>query len=429
MSLNDALHGLDFLKSDKKDESYWEKIGKLFLTRPGLVHLNTGTQCPMLVPVYETIVQHERASQEDFLRYHKSVFTMHRKALLREKLAAFCGAKPHEVAFTSGVTEGISFGVFGQKMSPGDEIVYTNHDHWAVGNPAILRAYREGLGVRVVDLSAKQLHPCTDPGEIVQRVKESLTSRTRLLLFCHINYTDGLVMPVREICDLAREKGVITCVDGAQGPGMLNVDVRALGCDMYVGASYKWMLGPGGLGFLYIREELEPTLTPILYRGCIDGRSMLGPMNDEDQAYAACYPGAARFEIRGAISPPALEAFGVAMDVHSSIGKDAIEHRTQYLATFVSNKLSDIPGVEVFRPIPSNMRSALVAFRIRGVPTNIVTDRLYTDHGILTRHITLPQIDWDANRVSMHMFVAQGEAEKFICAVQAISAGRNLGVS
>ena len=101
----------------------------------------------------------------------------------------------------------------------------------------------------MVDLPSAKFHPPKDPSVIIDAYEQAITRRTKMISLCHVNYTDGCVLPIREICDLARSRGILTLVDGAHPPGMMDLDISSLGCDMYAGACHKWMLAAQLTGF------------------------------------------------------------------------------------------------------------------------------------------------------------------------------------
>lgn len=402
-------------------EAFWEQVSRRIMVRPGVIHLNTGTQAPLLDSAYQALVQSELEMSQHLHSYLKRVkFEYDTKSKVRTRFASLVKAGAHEVALSAGVTESMATGIFALRMQPGDEIVYTNHCHSSVGNPVLLRAFREGLRVKVVDLSSPEIHPYRDPGVILNQVKKALSPRTRLLAFCHINYTDGCVMPVKEICELARNRGIVTCVDGAQGVGMLDVDLHALGCDMYVGAMYKWLMGPHALGFFYARSDIHDRIMPLIYRGPIDGKQMLGPMTDEDRHTLARFPGIAKLEMRGGLSFPAVDALSETLDFHFQVGPRKIQERVIYLSEYVAKKLRKIPGVDIMSSRVPSLRSGLVAFRVRGVPTTKLTALLDSKYNILIREITHSEVNWDVNRVSMHVFVTMAQTNKFLEAIEDI---------
>ena len=143
---------------------------------------------------------------------------------VHEKLADFVGANANEVALMNNTTDGMITGTWGPVIESGDEIVFTNHDHGGGANPVLQRAHRDGLNVKIIDIADRKFHPAGSPDDYLKVFEAALTPKSKLLSFCHINYTDGGILPVKEICEMARARGVLTIVDGAQPPGMMKFD-------------------------------------------------------------------------------------------------------------------------------------------------------------------------------------------------------------
>ncbi|MEE9253325.1 MAG: aminotransferase class V-fold PLP-dependent enzyme, partial [Pseudomonadales bacterium] len=253
------------------DEALWGWVADQFLIRNEVAYMNTGTRGPSPRSVYEAQIEAIRASNVDRLSYARYVYDTDFRDGLREKMATFLGCKPSEVAFTNNTTEGMAFGTNGPDLERGDEILCTNHDHSSGAQPIHLRAARQGLQVKMLDLSDARFHPPKSPDDIVAAFDDAISSRTKRISFCQVNYTDGCVLPVKEICELARSKGILTLVDGAHPPGMMNLDLHALGCDMYAGACHKWMMAAMLTGFFYVREDVQDRIWPTIYSGPVNG--------------------------------------------------------------------------------------------------------------------------------------------------------------
>src|SRR5262245_37184228 len=297
------------------DERFWELVASQFLLRKGLAYMNTGTRGPSPRSVHMAQVEALNGVNSDYLGFTKTVCNKEFLDMLRGKLAAFVGANPTEIAFTSNTTEGMVFGTLGVDLKPGDEIVYTNHDHPSGGNPIVLRAARENLATRVVDRADRKFHPPDSPDAILRAFEAAITPKTELLSFCHITDTDGCVLPAKEICAMARSKGVITLIDGAQPPGMLRLDLHDLGCDMYAAPCHKWILASMYTGFFYVREEILDRVWPTLYVGPVNGKTMYG--KPPPQTMADAVKGAAKFEYHGSADFPPKFAINAALDFHN----------------------------------------------------------------------------------------------------------------
>ena len=404
------------------DERYWELVASEFLLHKNIAYMNTGTRGPSPRSVHLAQIEALNNVNADYFGFSKTGCNKEFLDVLRSKLATFVGAKPTELAFTSNTTEGMIFGTLGVDLKPGDEIVFTNHDHPGGGNPILHRAAREGLAVRVLDLSDRKFHPPKNADELLTAFDAALTHKTKLMSFCHINYTDGCIMPVKDICALARAKGVVTLVDGAQPPGMMKVDVHDLGCDMYAGPCHKWILASMFTGFFYVREEMQERVWPTMFAGAVNGKTMYGQPPSKTMADACV--GAAKYEYHGSIDFPAKFAVNAALDFHNVITTEAIEARDRYLAQRLRKGLRAIDGVEVYSSDEPSLSCALVAFTIKGMPTLRLVDLLWERHGIYIRNVTHEEIGWDVNRASLHVMVTAQQVDTLLGAIEEIAKGK-----
>lgn len=187
----------------------------------------------------------------------------------RTEMAEFLGCKKDELAFVHNATEGLSTIAAGLDLKAGDEVVMTDLEHpsgkagWAV------RAQRHGVVIREVSVP----HPPKSSAQLADIMVSAIGPRTRVLFFSGILSPTGTIMPVRQICDAARAKGVLTVVDGAHMNGQIPVKLSELGCDFYAGSPHKWMFAPAGSGILYIREENLDRLWPTIVTGDWDNKS------------------------------------------------------------------------------------------------------------------------------------------------------------
>ncbi len=401
------------------DERYWEFVASQFLLRKGLAYMNTGTRGPSPRSVHMAQIDALNGVNGDYLGFTKTVYNKDFLDMLRGKLAAFVSAHPSEIAFTANTTEGMVFGTLGIDLEPGDEIVYTNHDHASGGNPIVLRATREKLATRVIDLADRKFHPPKSPDEVLRAFEAAMTPKTKLLSFCHINYTDGCVLPVKEICAMARSKGVITLVDGAQPPGMMKLNLHDLGCDMYAAPCHKWILASMYTGFFYVHEEILERVWPTMYAGPVNGKTMYGKPPPEIMAESV--KGAAKFEYHGSTDYPPKFAVNAALDFHNQITAEAIEARDRYLARRLLKGLRAIDGVDLYTSDDPQLSCALVAFTVKGVPTKTLVDTLWDRHAIYIRNVTHEEIGWDVNRASLHIMVTAKQVDNLLGVIEEIA--------
>ncbi len=262
----------------------------------------------------------------------------------RAKVARYLGAAhAEEIIFTRGTTESVNlvaqtWGV--KNLREGDVILLTEMEHHSNLIPWQLLAERTGASLRFV--------PVADDGSLA--FAPALLDGVKLFAFVHISNSLGTINPAAELCRAAREKGVVTLVDGAQSAGHLPVNVRDIGCDFYAFSGHK-ICAPTGIGALYGRMELLEKMPP--WHG---GGEMIVSVTYERATYKQP-PG--RFEA-GTPNIAGAVALGAAVDYLEKIGRDAIFQHDSALVAHAIARLSEIPGLRILGP--RGARGALVAF-------------------------------------------------------------------
>src|SRR5947209_10882628 len=223
----------------------WSAARAAMLLDPSIVNLNTGSFGPTPRVVFDLATALRRRQAEApmaFLLREAPPLLWH----ARERLAAFLGTSPYGLVFTQNVTAAVNVVAASLRLAAPGEILMSDREYGSMQWCWERAAQRQGLAIRTFRLP---LMPAS-PGEIVEAVRAALTPRTRLLFFSHVLAATGMVLPAKDLCDLARAHGVLTVVDGAHAAAMIDVAVDALGCDFYGGNCHKWLLAPLGAGFL-----------------------------------------------------------------------------------------------------------------------------------------------------------------------------------
>ena len=257
-----AAQPATFGRSDEKiaaDEDYWREIQQAFAVDRSIINLNNGGVCPSPRVVQEALRRYLEFSN-NAPAYSMWQILEPEVETVRRRLARAFGCDTDELAITRNASEALEICLLGLDLKPGDEVLTTTQDYPRMLTTLDQRARRERIVVRKVRFPT----PPGSLGELREVFSRNLTSKTRAILVCHITNLTGQIFPVREICRMARQRGIETIVDGAHAFAHFPFTRDALDCDYYGTSLHKWLCAPIGTGFLYVRKEKIEKLWPLM---------------------------------------------------------------------------------------------------------------------------------------------------------------------
>ncbi|WP_210471154.1 cysteine desulfurase [Sporosarcina sp. 6E9] len=350
--------------------------------------------------------------EKDNSNVHRGVHTLGNQATeayegARDKVRDFINAKSREeIIFTRGTTTSLNIVAqsYGRaNVGEGDEIVITHMEHHSNIIPWQQLAKEKGAVLKFIDLE--------EDGTItLDKVRETVTERTKIVSIMHVSNVLGTVNPIKEITEIAHANGAIMVVDGAQAAPHMKVDVQQLDCDFYAFSGHK-MVGPTGIGVLYGKKELLNKMEPVEFGGeMID---FVGLYESTWKELPWKFEGGTPI-IAGAVG------LGAAIDYLEEIGLDNVEKHEQHLAEYAMKKMSEVEGVTIYGPLEPEKRASLITFNLNDVhPHDLAT--VLDMHGIAVRaghHCCQPLMKWlDVSataRASFYIYNTEEDVDRLV---------------
>jgi selenocysteine lyase/cysteine desulfurase len=370
------------------DAKVFAAARKRFLFPTSVTYCNTGTLGAIPRDVMDVVVKGLQQLEQElpdwpYFQADGEPLTGYQPLTeFRAEAGAFINAPADEIAFTQNATMGMSFIANGLELAAGDEILSTNQEHTGGIGGWRLRAKRHGVVVKELPLADAL---AKGPDGVVAMFADAITPRTRVIVFSHITSGRGIKMPARELCALARERGVLSVVDGAQAVGQMRVDVKQLGCDAYVASPHKWLLAPKGTGILYIKREIQPRVWTTLASSAFDDETT----------------GAFRFMHFGTGSPAVVWGLSAALKFINKIGIDRIERWDGMLTKRLRDGLATMPHARLTSPADPRFAAAITTFAVTGHTGRELQDALWR------QRIRVRAQGGDAGvRLSAHFYVS-----------------------
>jgi selenocysteine lyase/cysteine desulfurase len=372
-----------------EDEAYWSTIQRAFDADRTMVNLNNGGVSPSPSHVLEAMIRDLRFSNELPVHHMWSVLEPRIESVRRDVARDF-GCDPEELAITRNASEAQEIMILGLDLRRGDEVIVTNQNYPRMLTAWRQRVRRDGIVLKEVSFPV----PPASMLQVVDRFREAITPRTKVIEVTHITNLTGQIMPVRELVELARPLGIQVFVDGAHAYAHFPFTRDDLGCDYYGTSLHKWLLAPVGTGFLYVRRERIKALWPLM---------AAPPEMDENIR---------KYEEIGTHPAANHNAISAALAFHRAIGSERKIARLRYLRDRWAKRLvaeSDL--VKVLTPLDSPYAGAIGFFTVAGMDTDKLYGWLIEKNKIVTTPITHPE--FKGIRITPNVYTTLDEVDLF----------------
>ncbi len=374
-------------------EVFWKAVRAQFVMPADLAVMNAANLCPASAPVLEALMRETRSVDRDPSPQNRARLLV-AKEDTRKRLAEFFRVTPEEIVITRNTSEANNLMSNGLDLKAGDEVLIFADNH-----PSNNQAWREKakrFGFSVVVVEQKNPHPGAE--YYIDAFTRALTPQTKVVAFGHLTSTVGDLFPAKELCRLARDRGVLSALDGAQSFGLLDVDLSDIQPDFYSGSAHKWPCGARECGVLYVNARVHDRIWP---------------------SYYSAYPGAVgvsrKMEAFGQRDEATMIAFGEALAFQTKIGRADIEKRSRGLAQQLMTGLRKIDGFKVWTHPSPERSAAVVSFLPGTLDTRKLLAALYEKDKIAIT--SRGGADRGGLRVSPHFYNTPEEVDRLVRAL------------
>lgn len=347
---------------------------------PGKLNLNAGTLSPTPLPVLrrtEELRLLQATNPSDFMWRQTPALIESARA----SLATYLNARPADLLLLPNITYAINLVVSSLTLPRGTEVLLTDHDYGAMVNTWQRWASVRDWNLRTVPIplttasSGGGVTTPNSPDDVFSAITSAITPATRILFLYHVSSPTGLVFPLADICRYARERDILTVIDGAHGPGMIPVDLTAIGADFYASNLHKWLLCPSAGGFLHVAPHRRNDLRPLI--------TSWGWGYERSKAFEDSKNGGSRWqwdlEFHGTADRTPQMALPSALAFRKTLGTEE-----QILAHYhhLSRVVRDLIPLPCASPSHPDLHAALTIFEVPPCDPIAIRDRLYNEFHI-----------------------------------------------
>ena len=374
-------------------DDFWLKVRQDYKLKPDYINLESGYYNIIPTPTLNHLMEHIKMVNYEGSYYMRTVQWENKKRM-SEKLAAVVGCTAKNVIITRNTTESLDMVIKGMSWEAGDEAVMAVQDYGAMKDMFTQVSDRFGVVKKMVSVPN---HPASDE-EIVNLYANAITSKTKLLMVCHMINITGHILPVRKICRMAHEKGVQVMVDGAHCVGHFQFNIEDLECDYYGSSLHKWLAVPLGTGMLYVNEKHIDTLWPLLAESKREPGD-IGRLN-----HIGTHPVYHDLAIENAI------------DYYNLLGGERKEARLRYLQEYWTSQVRQHSNIVINTPKESHRACGIANVGITHIKPADLAKRLMEDYKIFT--VAIDYANVRGCRITPNVFTTTDELDVFVKALK-----------
>ncbi|MDA0794155.1 MAG: aminotransferase class V-fold PLP-dependent enzyme [Bacteroidetes bacterium] len=387
---------IELPKETLHEDEFWQVVRSHYNLHPDFINLESGYYSITPKPTLSKYFKHvERVNLEG--SYYMRNNRFYDKNIIIAQLASFTGCDSKSLVITRNTTESLDLVISGYPWKKGDHAIYALQDYGAMQDMFEQIAKRYKVAVTKVSVPN---HPIDDE-EIVSLYESQITSKTRMIMVCHMINITGQILPIRKICAMAHRYGVEVLVDGAHCIGHFDFSIEELNCDYYGSSLHKWLATPLGAGLLYVKPEHIPKIWPLLADEEQD------PSKIKRLSHTGTHPVATDITIVDAL------------EYLSWMGIERKEKRLRFLKEYWQNALKNQENILINTPFESHRSCGIGNVGLKNITPSKMAQLLYEKYGIFT--VAIDYANVHGCRITPNVFTTTTELDVFIDAVKSLS--------
>ena len=397
----ETLDDLKFKFLNLSEQDYWSEVRNLFPTDKNDTYFNNGTLGVQSNYVLNAVISDMRnnavnGAKTDYKGEGPNLLAGYDPyKSIRQKLGKILNCDYKELSLIQNATFGMNFVANGLDLNKGDEVINTNQEHG--GGFAAWRQMAKRNGV--IYKQAIMPVPANKKQDILDAVFKEVTKKTKVIAIPHIISVYGTIMPIKEICQYAREKGIFTVIDGAQSVGQVDVNLKELKCDAYYSSLHKWLLSPPGSGILYLDESISENIWPTL--------SSYNWDNKEDKGFS--------LQQSGTGNPSLRVGLDASIDFFNMIGRDRWFGRIKDLGRYLRNGLKTMNNVEIVSSHNEELCAGLTTYKVKNISGPDLQKLLWDKEKLQPRSVGKELL-----RHSVHIYNNESEIDRTFSVIKSV---------